>query len=189
VTEAFKKMINEKSVVCIFFPRGNNVNDQHDDICNLEVANPFVYKQYLHKTAKMLHMHVKFTPHPRSLDGTNPPSKASLREFGFSEVNTAITNAINVITNIETAKTNPAPVVTLSQVQSLISQATDEMIGYTDQIKEDAIHETQTYTDIVTEDFKEKLDNRFDQLMELLLGTRKVLQGSSSRAALGGPEN
>jgi hypothetical protein len=63
------------------------------------------------------------------------------------------------------------------------------MEGYTDQVKEDAIHETQTYTDIVTEDLKEKLDNRFDQLMELLSGTRKVLQGSSSRAALGGPEN
>jgi hypothetical protein len=63
------------------------------------------------------------------------------------------------------------------------------MKGYTDQVKEDAIHETQTYTDIVTEDLKEKLDNKFDQLMELLSGTRKVLQGSSSRTALGGPEN
>jgi hypothetical protein len=36
-------------------------------------------------------------------------------------------------------------------------------------------------TDIVTENLKEKLDTRFDQLMELLSGTRKVFQGSSSR--------
>jgi hypothetical protein len=27
VTEAFKKMIGEKSVVCTFFPRGNNAKD------------------------------------------------------------------------------------------------------------------------------------------------------------------
>jgi hypothetical protein len=121
VTEAFKKMIGEKSMVCTFFPRGNNAKDQHDGICNLEVANPIVYKQYLCKTAKMLHMHVKFTPHPRSLDGTSPPSEASLKEFGFFEVNTAIANAFNVITNGETAKANPDPAVTLSQVQSLIS--------------------------------------------------------------------
>lgn len=29
-------------------------------------------------------------------------------------------------------------------------------------MKEEAIIETYTYTDIVSEDFKEKLDNRFD---------------------------
>jgi hypothetical protein len=140
VIEAFKKMIGEKRVVCTFFPRGNNAKDQHDGICNSEVANSIIYKQYLRKTAKMLHMHVKFTVHPRSLDGTSPPSEASLKEFGFSEVNTAIASAISVITNSETTKTNPVPAVTLSQVQSLISQATNEMKGYTDQIKEDAMH-------------------------------------------------
>jgi hypothetical protein len=56
-------------------------------------------------------------------------------------------------------------------------------------MKEDAIIETHTYTDIVTEDLKEKLDNRFDQLIELLSGTRKVLRGTSPRATLEVPEN
>ena len=166
MTEAFKKMIGEKNVVCTFFLRGNNAKDQQDGICNLEVVNPIVYTQYLCKTTKMLHTHVEFTPHPRSLDGTSPPSEASLKEFGFIEVNIAITNALNVISNGKTTKAIPDPTIILSQFQSLISQAIDKMKGYTDQVKEDTIHETQTYTNIVTEDLKEKLDNRFDHLME-----------------------
>jgi hypothetical protein len=56
-------------------------------------------------------------------------------------------------------------------------------------MKDEAIIETHTYTDIVIEDLKEKLDNRFDQLMELLSGTRKVLRGTSPRATIGAPEN
>jgi hypothetical protein len=80
------------------------------------VANPIIYKQYVRKTAKILHTYVKFTPHPRSLNGTSLPSEASLKEFGFSEVNIAIANALNVISNGEMTKTNPNPAVTLSQV-------------------------------------------------------------------------
>jgi hypothetical protein len=71
----------------------------------------------------------------------------------------------------------------------MISEAKTEMKEYTTQMKDDAIIETHTYTDIVTKDLKEKLDTRFDQLMELLSGTRKVLRGTSPRAILGAPEN
>ena len=56
-------------------------------------------------------------------------------------------------------------------------------------MKEEAIIETHTYTDIVTKDLKKKLDTRFDQLMELLSGTRKVLRGTPPRAILAAPEN
>jgi hypothetical protein len=63
------------------------------------------------------------------------------------------------------------------------------MKEYRAQMKDDAIIETHTYTDIVIEDLKEKLDTRFDQLMELLSGIRKVHRGTSPRATLGAPEN
>jgi hypothetical protein len=53
-------------------------------------------------------MYAKFTPHPRSLDGTNPPTADLLREFGFSEVNTAIANAITTLNNSE-ARTGQQP--------------------------------------------------------------------------------
>jgi hypothetical protein len=186
-------MMGENNVVCTYFPRGNAAKDQHDGICNLEVINPIVYKQYIHKTPKLLHMYAKFTPHPRSLDGTSTPTAELLCEFGFSKVNTAIANALTAISNSGTwtisASKPPTPSVTLEQVTTMISEAKSEMKEYIAQMKDDAIIETHTYTNIVTEDLKEKLDTRFDQLMELLSGTRKVLRGTSARATLGALEN
>jgi ABC-type uncharacterized transport system ATPase component len=139
-------------------------------------------------------MYIKYTPHPRSLDGTSPPSKEMLHEFGFSKVNIALASALTAITNTAraaTAATSSAanPRVTIEQVATMITEAKGEMKEYSTQMKEEAIIETHNYTDIVIEDLKEKLDNRFDQLMELLSGTRKVLRGTSPRATLGAPEN
>jgi hypothetical protein len=138
-------------------------------------------------------MYTKFTPHPRSLDGTSAPTTELLHEFSFSEVNTAIANALTAISNSRTRTTSapkpPTPDITLEQVTTMISEAKSKMKEYTAQMKNDAIIEIHTYIDIVTEDLKEKLDTRFDQLMELLSGTRKVLRGTSPRATLGAPEN
>jgi hypothetical protein len=108
-------------------------------------------------------------------------------------VNTAIANALTAISNSRTRTTSapkpPTPDITLEQVTTMISEAKSKMKEYTAQMKNDAIIEIHTYIDIVTEDLKEKLDTRFDQLMELLSGTRKVLRGTSPRATLGAPEN
>jgi hypothetical protein len=71
----------------------------------------------------------------------------------------------------------------------MITEAKSEIKDYITQMKDEAITKTHTYTNIVTEDLKEKLDSRFDQLMELLSGTRKVLRGTSPRATLGALEN
>jgi hypothetical protein len=115
-------MLGEKNVICTFFSKGNIAKDQHDDICNLEVLNSIVYKQYVRKMAKILHTYVKFTPHPQSLDGTSPPSEASLTEFGFKEVNTAIANTLTGISNGEFNKAaNPEPPVTMVQVKTMIT--------------------------------------------------------------------
>jgi hypothetical protein len=67
-------MMGENNVVCTYFLRGNAAKDQHDGICNLEVINLIVYKQYVRKTPKFLHMYAKFMPHPWSLDGTSAPT-------------------------------------------------------------------------------------------------------------------
>jgi hypothetical protein len=193
IKEALKKMMGERNMVCTYFPQGNSVKDQYDDICNLEVINPIVYKQYVRKWPKLLHMYVKFTPHPRSLDGTSPPIANLLQEFVFFEVNTAITNTLTAISNsgigTTTASKPPNLSVTLEQVTTMIIEAKSEMKEYTAQMKDEAIIETHTYIDIVIEDLKEKLDTRFDQLMELLSSTREVLRSTSPRAILGAPEN
>lgn len=48
-------------------------------------------------------MYIKFTSHPKSLDGTCPPFEDMLREFCFSKVNMAIANALTVINNSKAA--------------------------------------------------------------------------------------
>jgi hypothetical protein len=47
------------------------------------------------------------------------------------------------------------------------------------------VQETQTNSDIMTEQLKESLDTKFEELMELLFGTRNLLKNSTSRPAIG----
>lgn len=67
-----------------------------------------MYKQYVRKTPKLLHMYIKHMPHPRSSDGTSLPLEELLQEFGFSEVNTALANALTTISNTVGAATSSA---------------------------------------------------------------------------------
>jgi hypothetical protein len=188
VHEALQKLLGERNVICTYFPKGSIERNMHDGVCNLEVLSLVVYKQYLHRTIKLFHTYVKFTPHPRSLDGTSPPTEEMLKEFGFSEVNMAIANTLTAIAN--TPGTLPAPeAVTMEQVTHLIQEAKVELKGNlkqdVEQMKDDIVQETQTYTDIVTEQLKESLDTKFEELMGLLSGTRNLLKNSIARPALG----
>jgi hypothetical protein len=70
VSDAFKNLLGPRNVVYTYFPKGSVERNLHDGICNLEVLNPAVYKQYVRQSIKMLHTYVKFTPHPWSLDET-----------------------------------------------------------------------------------------------------------------------
>jgi hypothetical protein len=119
VHEALQKLMGERNVICTYFPKGSIERNMHDGVCNLEVLNPTVYKQYLYKTIKLFHTYFKFTPRPRSLDGPSPRIEEMLKEFGFSEINMAIANALTAIAN--TPATLPAPeAVTMEQVTHLI---------------------------------------------------------------------
>jgi hypothetical protein len=188
VHEALQKLLGERNVICTYFPKDSIERNMHDGVCNLEMLNPAVYKQYLHRTIKLFHTYVKFIPHPRSLDGTSPPTEEMLKEFGFSEINTAIANTLTAIANIPT--TQPAPeAVTMEQVTHLIQETKVELKGNlkqdVEQMKDEIIQETETYTDIVTEQLKESLDTKFEELMGLLSGTRNLLKNSTARPALG----
>ena len=73
-------------MVYAYYPRGNEEKDQHNGICTLKVLNLILYKQYVRKTTKLLYKYIKYTLHPRSLDGTSPPLEEMLHEFGILEV-------------------------------------------------------------------------------------------------------
>jgi hypothetical protein len=154
----------------------------HAGVCNLEVINPTVYKQYVRKNLKLLHMHAKCTPHPRSLDGTSCPPEQTLKEFGFIDVNTAIVNAMTAISNQPTTSSSQG--VTMAQVVNLLDERTEivrkELKQNLQTIKDDAITEAHTYTDLVTVELREQLDVKFEEMMGFLSSTRKLLQNGTS---------
>jgi hypothetical protein len=99
ITKNLKQIMGAKNIVKTFFPQGDPTKDLHVGVCNLEVLNPIVYKQYVRKNIKLLHMYAWCTPHPHILDGTNCLSEQILKEFGFTNVNIAIVNAMTAISN------------------------------------------------------------------------------------------
>jgi hypothetical protein len=188
VSDVFKNLLGPRNAVCTYFPRRSVEHNMHDGICNLEVLNPAVYKQYVRQNIKMLHTYVKFIPNPCSLDGTSPPSDEMLKEFGFAEVNTAIANTLTALANTPAAAST-SETITIAQVAHLIQEAKVEIKADVKQdiehMKDDIVQETQTYFDIMTEQLKESLDTKFEELMGLLSGTRNLLKNSTSRPAIG----
>ena len=83
VTAALKQLIGDKNTVNTYFKDGDVEKNQHSGVCNLEVLNSTIYKQYVKTTTKILSKYMTFCPHPRSLDGTSTPHEDILEEFGF----------------------------------------------------------------------------------------------------------
>jgi hypothetical protein len=69
-----------------------------------------------------------------------------LKEFGFSEVNTAIANALMAISNTEAANTTKSAIlgITLEQVTTMITEAKGKMKEYSTQMKE-GVNARNTY--------------------------------------------
>ena len=108
IEQGLKTLIGEKNVINVYFPRAEG--DLHVGIANIELLNAYVYKKFVSKSHKLKNKYVKFNPHPRSLNGTTAPSKASLKEMGFCDVNTTLTSTVEALENATTTpKHNGVP--------------------------------------------------------------------------------
>ena len=90
-----KEVLGDKNVVNFYFPR--RCDNAHSGTVNIECQFPTTYKQHVKQTIKLHNKYVKFTPHSRSMDGANTPSKDTLRKFGFLDVNTTLANTVQAI--------------------------------------------------------------------------------------------
>jgi hypothetical protein len=175
---------------------------------NIEILNPAVYKKFVKTTMKLGGKLVKMTPHLRSIDGTSAPDKSTLKEFGFLDVNTAITNVVITLTNAPTAKSQDT--VNRSELEHYVKDAlAKSSYGDLTQLKQDIWEEVrkdireelhdfkhgivsvaQAYTDNLTEKLKLELDSQFETMMMTLNNTRKMLNRDiPTRAALPPPRN
>ena len=92
-----KEVMGPKNISSSFFPKQRD--NLHNGSVNIECLNPTVYRQFVNKTHKIHNSHVIFTPHPKSLEGTLPPSEEQQKLFGFCDINTALTNTLEAIQN------------------------------------------------------------------------------------------
>jgi hypothetical protein len=82
----------------------------HAGIANIKSLNTSIYKKFVKKTHKLQGKYVKFNPHPRSLDGSAAPSKLSMKELGFYDVNTALARTVEALKDATVAsKKNGVP--------------------------------------------------------------------------------
>jgi hypothetical protein len=172
----------------------------HAGIANIELLNASIYKKFVKKTHKFQGKYVKLNPHPRSLDGFAAPSKVALKDLGFHDVNTALACIVEVLENVTTASKKPR--VAKDDLTKLLKDAITEgnqslKRELTEDMKilrEDILTEAHTYTDIMTQDLRTKIDGQFDNidnqfkaLMESLSSTRNLLSDTPLRRALPSP--
>ena len=92
-----KEVMGPKNISSSFFPKQRDY--LHSGSVNIECLHPTVYRQFVNKTHKIHNSHVTFTPHPKSLEGTLPPTEVQQKQFGFCDINTALVNTLEAIQN------------------------------------------------------------------------------------------
>ena len=96
-TLEIRKILGDKNVVHIWFHKDDGL--RHNGSANVPCLNPFVYRKFLNKEVKIGAYHVEITPHRRSLEGSEKPSKDLIAKFGFEDPNTCLVNTVGAIQN------------------------------------------------------------------------------------------
>jgi hypothetical protein len=206
VARNIQELIGDKLIVDIYFNRAQG--EMHNGTANIEVLNPAVYKKFLKQTVKIGGKHVKLAAHPRNLDGLSPLDEATLREFGFLDVNTAIANAVLALEHTPVEKGRET--ITRKEMASFVRGAIEEnsargISHITQQVKaevrgdlrkdlqefkHDIVEAANSYTDSLTDKLKLELDTQFETMMMTLNNTRKMLNGDTpTHPALPAPRN
>lgn len=92
-----KEIMGSKNVSSSFFPKQRE--HLHNGSINIECLNPTSTTNLSTKHTKIHNSYVTFTPHPKSLEGTLPPSEEQKKQFGFCDINSALVNTIEAIQN------------------------------------------------------------------------------------------
>ena len=116
-------------------------NGRHVGSCNVQCLNAAVYKIFVKKNTKLLGKYIKFTPHPKSLDGINVPSQIELSRLGFSNVNTALSNMVEALENA------PSKGLTRQEVKNMLEEESSKLRKEIAENEENAYRRGTSYTD------------------------------------------
>jgi hypothetical protein len=113
----------------------------------------------LDKTIPILGSYVEFTPHPKSLEGTVPPTEEKFKQYGFCDNNTALVNIIEALENRTVTNTG----LTKEDVEAIVENGGKKL-------KREILNEAQVYA--------EKLHNNMKgEILEIQRALTKALEG------------
>ena len=151
------KILGTKNVVSIWFHKQDGL--RHNRSANIEYLNPFLYRKFVGKEAKIGTYSVEITPHRRSLEGSEKPSKELLFKFGFKDTNTCFVNTIKAIQNPKQGEER----TTKGDVFIIMKEATEEgnkklkLELHKDMKELKIVREIHIYADEINEKLKKQI--------------------------------
>ena len=175
-TLEIRRILGAKNVVSIWFHKEDGL--RHNGSANVECLNPFVYRKFLDKEVKIGAYHVEITPHRRSLEGSEKPSKELLAKFGFEDTNTCLINTIEAIQN----QTNGEASATKEDVFTMMKEAIEEgnkklkleLHKDMKELKNDIVKEAHIYADEINEKLKKQMMDIQSTLTLALTGMQQI---------------
>ena len=169
-----KEHMGEKNVISIFF---RFEGGKHVGSCNVQCLNAAVYKKFSKKNGKIL---VEFSPHPKSLDGTNAPSNEELIRLGFQDVNTALANTVEAIENATSKGYNKVDFEKM--IEKAVIQRTDDIRQEMVTLKKDIVKEAREYADNVQAQASKTMGIQLSLLKKQLVATMQCIDSAAERS-------
>ena len=142
------------------------------------IFNPFVYRRFLGKEVKIGDYHIKITPHRRSLEGSEKPSKELLAKFGFEDTNTCLVNTIEAIQNQTNGETNATKEDVLTVVKEAIEEGNRklklELHKDMKNLKNEIVKEAYNYADDLNDKLKKQMMDIQSTLALALTGMQQI---------------
>ena len=172
-----KKHMGEKNVVSVFFRLEGG---KHVGSCNVQCLNAAVYKKFSKKNEKILSKYVEFSPHPKSLDGTNAPTIEKLVRLGFQDVNTTLANTVEAIENATSKGYNKVDFEKM--VEKVVIQGTEDIRKEMVTMKKDIVKEAREYADNVQAQASKTMGIQLSLLKKQLTTTMQCIDSATERS-------
>ena len=172
-----KEHMDEKNVVGTF---SRLEGGKHVGSCNVQCLNAAVYKKFSKKNGKILGKYVEFSPHPKSLDGTNAPTNEELVRLGFQDVNTALANTVEAIENATSKCYNKVHFEKM--IEKVIIQGTEDIRKEMITKKKDIVKEAREYANNVQSQASKTMGIQLSLLKKQLVATMQCIDNAVERS-------
>ena len=169
--------MNEKNVVNIFFRLEGG---KHVGSCNVQCLNAAVYKRFSKRNGKILGKYVEFSPHPKSLDGTNAPTNEELIRLGFQDVNTALANTVEAIENATSKSYNKLDLEKI--VENAVIQGMEDIRKEMLTMKKDIVKEAREYADTIQAQASKTMGIQLSLFKKQLAATMQCIDNAVERS-------